>query len=117
MSEISQERKDMARTRQMSVTLQASRIRDERKNISVMAHDCRKKNKEDAVMVKEERYRNEQLISSRRTLEVEKKRAMVESSHRSLDRSRLKMKELHDSKIQHGKAQHNWKLVQEFTRG
>ena len=52
----------------------------------------RDKKQSDALSVKEQRFRNEQLIAQRQNVEKEKKRVLVENSHKNSDLSRDKLR-------------------------
>ncbi len=72
----------------MSVTLQASRIKVERKNTTITAQICKDKNQQAANYVKDRRFFNEKFIAERQQLEVEKRKSMVERGHQLSEASR-----------------------------
>lgn len=61
----------------MSVTLQATRIKVERKNSIVTSQIWKEQNQDAANQIKDRRQRNEKMIAERAQMEVEKKKKMV----------------------------------------
>lgn len=61
----------------MSVTLQATRIKVERKNSTITSQIWKEQNQEAANQIKDRRQRNEKMIAERAQMEVEKKKKMV----------------------------------------
>lgn len=101
----------------MSVTLQATRIKVERKNSTISNQIWRDKNQEAASFIKDKRFINERLIAEREQVEAEKKKRLVEKQQQLSDLSREKLRQLSNEKIVEGKQEHSKKMLQEYAKG
>lgn len=101
----------------MSVTLQATRIKVERKNSTITSQIWKEQNQEAANFIKDKRLRNERFIAERAQMEVEKKKGMVERQHQLSDISREKLRQISNERVIEGKQEHNKKLLQEYAKG
>jgi hypothetical protein len=101
----------------MSVTLQATRIKVERKNSTITSQIWKDQNQEAANSIKDRRQRNEHMIAQREQMEVEKKKRMVEKQHQLSDFSREKLRQISNERILEGKQEHSKKMLQEYAKG
>jgi hypothetical protein len=101
----------------MSVTLQATRIKVERKNSTITTQMWKDQNQEAANSIKDKRFLNEKFIAERARMEVEKKKRIVERQQQLSDLSREKLQRLSNEIIVEGKKNHSQKMLQEYAKG
>jgi hypothetical protein len=83
----------------MSVTLQATRIKVERKNSTITSQIWKEQNQEAANQIKDRRQRNERMIAERAQMEVEKKKRLVEKQHQFSDISKEKLRQISNERV------------------
>lgn len=101
----------------MSVTLQATRIKVERKNSTITSQIWKDQNQEAAAHIKQKRQHNERFIAERAQLEVQKKKRMVEKQQQLSDLSKEKLRQISNERLLQGKQTHNKKMLQEYAKG